>query len=95
MCNRLRIAQRSLRRSIDNLERWLPPGPHLGNPPVNSEYFFDGGLTWELPVDFFRGFPCNYSLNHSSAAYYAYSRYLPRRTEADLDKIKSGIFCPR
>jgi hypothetical protein len=54
LCNRLRLTQRSLRRCLDSLEYWLPPGPHLGNPPVSSEYFFDGGPTWKLPSEFFR-----------------------------------------
>jgi hypothetical protein len=54
LCNRLRITRKSLRRALQNLEHWLPPGPHLANPPANSEYFFDAGATWKLPGEFFR-----------------------------------------
>lgn len=49
---RLKLPKRA-ERALLKLETWLPPGPHLANPPVNTEYVFDAGTTWLLPVDHF------------------------------------------
>jgi hypothetical protein len=40
-------------RALLKLEKWLPPGPHMANPPLNTEYVFDAGAAWLLPVDHF------------------------------------------
>jgi hypothetical protein len=54
-CVRFRITNPSrLRRTLSTLERWLPPGPYLASPPVNTEYLFDGGSKWVLPASYFR-----------------------------------------
>jgi len=51
-CPRLRLPKR-VERALLNLEHWLPPGPHLANPLLNTEYIFDAGTAWSLPVDHF------------------------------------------
>ena len=58
-CTRLKVTSGRLKlpkrveRALLKLETWLPPGPHLANPPLNTEYVFDAGTAWLLPVDHF------------------------------------------
>ena len=51
-CGRLVLPPR-IRRTLNRLESWLPPGASHANPPLNTEYIFDAGAAWAIPSQYF------------------------------------------
>jgi len=67
-CNRLKLPRRT-QTALQKLESWLPPGPHDPNPAANTEYVFDGGIRWSLPV-------YHYRASHAQTAFRALKKAL-------------------
>ena len=51
-CVRLVLPQRT-ERILNRLESWLPPRAGHANPPLNTEYIFDAGAAWAIPIHYF------------------------------------------